>query len=102
MPAPASLTDALKRLVGSPDLASKRWVCEQYDHFILGNTVQKPGGDAAIVRVEDGPKGLALTCDVTPRYCEADPGRGRPAGRGRGVAQHHRGGRPSRSPSPTT
>lgn len=73
VPAPASLTDALKRLVGSPDLASKRWVFEQYDHFILGNTVQKPGGDAAIVRVEDGPKGLALTCDVTPRYCEADP-----------------------------
>ncbi len=35
--------------------------------------MQKPGGDAAIVRVEDGPKGLAITCDVTPRYCEADP-----------------------------
>lgn len=70
---PASLADALKRLVASPDLASKRWVYEQYDHFILGNTVQKPGGDAAIVRVEDGPKGLAITCDVTPRYCEADP-----------------------------
>ncbi|WP_336485335.1 phosphoribosylformylglycinamidine synthase subunit PurL [Methylobacterium nigriterrae] len=73
VPAPASLTDALKRLVGSPDLASKRWVYEQYDHFILGNTVATPGGDAAIVRVEDGPKGLALTADVTPRYCEADP-----------------------------
>ena len=65
--------EALKRLIGSPELASKRWVYEQYDHFILGNTVQKPGGDAAIVRVEDGPKGLALTTDVTPRYCEADP-----------------------------
>ncbi|HEV7439661.1 MAG TPA: phosphoribosylformylglycinamidine synthase subunit PurL, partial [Methylobacterium sp.] len=73
VPAPASLTDALKRLVGSPDLASKRWVYEQYDHFILGNTVQKPGGDAALVRIEDGPKGLAMTADVTPRYCEADP-----------------------------
>ena len=65
--------DALKCLIGSPELASKRWVYEQYDHFILGNTVQKPGGDAAIVRVEDGPKGLAITTDVTPRYCEADP-----------------------------
>ncbi|MCJ2025065.1 phosphoribosylformylglycinamidine synthase subunit PurL [Methylobacterium sp. J-067] len=71
--APASLADALTRLLASPDLSSKRWVYEQYDHFILGNTVQKPGGDAAIVRVEDGPKGLAITCDVTPRYCEADP-----------------------------
>ncbi|PXW53488.1 phosphoribosylformylglycinamidine synthase subunit PurL [Methylobacterium sp. B4] len=65
--------DALKRLIGSPELASKRWVYEQYDHFILGNTVQKPGGDAAIVRIEDGPKGLAISTDVTPRYCEADP-----------------------------
>ena len=65
--------EALKRLIGSPELASKRWVYEQYDHFILGNTVQKPGGDAAVVRVEDGPKGLAISTDVTPRYCEADP-----------------------------
>jgi len=40
---------------------------------ILGNTVQRPGGDAAVVRVLDGPKALALTADVTPRYCEADP-----------------------------
>ena len=65
--------EALLKLVGSPDHCSKRWVWEQYDHLILGNTVQTPGGDAAIVRVEDGPKGLALTTDVTPRYCEADP-----------------------------
>ncbi|GAB6843139.1 phosphoribosylformylglycinamidine synthase subunit PurL [Methylorubrum rhodinum] len=71
--APISNAEALKRLIGSPELASKRWVYEQYDHFILGNTVQKPGGDAAIVRIEDGPKGLAIATDVTPRYCEADP-----------------------------
>ncbi len=71
--APVSNADALLRLVGSPDLCSKRWVWEQYDHIILGNTIQKPGGDAAVVRVEAGPKGLALTSDVTPRYCEADP-----------------------------
>jgi phosphoribosylformylglycinamidine synthase II len=70
---PVANGEALLRLVGSPDLASKRWVWEQYDHLILGNTVGGPGGDAAIVRVEDGPKGLALTTDVTPRYCEADP-----------------------------
>ena len=71
--APVSNVEALKKLVGSPDLSSKRWVWEQYDHLIGGNTVQTPGGDAAIVRVEDGPKALALTTDVTPRYCEADP-----------------------------
>jgi phosphoribosylformylglycinamidine synthase len=68
-----SEAEALLKLVGSPDQCSKRWVWEQYDHLILGNSVQTPGGDAAIVRVEDGPKGLALTTDVTPRYCEADP-----------------------------
>ena len=73
VPAEIPNVEALRRLIGSADLSSKRWVYEQYDHFILGNTVSTPGGDAAIVRVEDGPKGLALTTDVTPRYCEADP-----------------------------
>jgi phosphoribosylformylglycinamidine synthase len=68
-----ALADALEKLIATPDLCSKRWVWEQYDHIILGNTVQRPGGDAAVVRVEDGPKALALTTDVTPRYCEADP-----------------------------
>jgi phosphoribosylformylglycinamidine synthase subunit PurL len=70
---PIAVADALERLVGSPDLCSRRWVFQQYDHVILGNTVQRPGGDAAVVRVNEGPKALALTADVTPRYCEADP-----------------------------
>src|SRR5213082_2182956 len=70
---PLALADALEKLIGSPDLCSKRWVWQQYDHVILGNTVQRPGGDAAVVRIHDGPKALAMTCDVTPRYCEADP-----------------------------
>jgi len=70
---PMRIADALEKLIGSPDLCSKRWVWEQYDHIILGNTVQRPGGDAAVVRIDEGPKALALTSDVTPRYCEADP-----------------------------
>ena len=70
---PLSTAEALVKLMGTPDMCSKRWVWQQYDHLIMGNTVQIPGGDAAIVRLDDGPKGLALTCDVTPRYCEADP-----------------------------
>ena len=70
---PLSNRDALLKLLASPDQCSKRWVWEQYDHLILGNTVQPPGGDSAIVRVGEGPKGLALTTDVTQRYCEADP-----------------------------
>ena len=68
-----SIADALERMIATPDLCSKRWVWEQYDHIIGGNTVQRPGGDAAVVRVQDGPKALALTTDVTPRYCEASP-----------------------------
>ena len=70
---PVAVADALETLLGSPNLCSKRWVWEQYDHVILGNTVQRPGGDAAVVRINDGPRALALTADVTPRYCEADP-----------------------------
>jgi phosphoribosylformylglycinamidine synthase subunit PurL len=70
---PMAISPALVRMMGAPDLASKRWVWEQYDHLILGNSVQQPGGDAAVVRIGDGPKGLALCTDVTQRYCEADP-----------------------------
>src|SRR5580698_5334529 len=73
---PMGIAQALEKLIATPELCSKLWVWEQYDHVILGNTVQRPGGDAAVVRVEDGPKGLALTVDVTPRYCEADPYQG--------------------------
>jgi phosphoribosylformylglycinamidine synthase len=73
---PLSNADALDKIIGSPDMASRRWVWEQYDHVIGGNTYQRPGGDAAVIRVLDGPKGLALTADVTPRYCEADPYQG--------------------------
>src|SRR4030081_2543225 len=61
---PMGIAAALEKLIATPELCSKRWVWEQYDHVILGNTVQRPGGDAAVVRVEDGPKGLALTVDV--------------------------------------
>jgi phosphoribosylformylglycinamidine synthase subunit PurL len=70
---PMRHADALEKLIGSPDLCSRRWVFGQYDHVIIGNTMQRPGGDAAVVRINDGPKALALTADVTPRYCEADP-----------------------------
>jgi phosphoribosylformylglycinamidine synthase II len=70
---PTDVSEALMRLIGCPDLASRRWVWEQYDHLVQGNTVQRPGGDAAVVRVEGSEKALALSVDVTPRYVEADP-----------------------------
>ena len=72
--APDDYAEALLKLVSAPDMASRRWVWEQYDHLIQGNTAQKPGGDAAVIRVEGHEKkGLAFTLDVSPRYCEADP-----------------------------
>jgi phosphoribosylformylglycinamidine synthase len=64
---------SLKTILGSPDMASRRWVWEQYDHTVMADTVQIPGGDAAVVRVHGTKKGLAITTDVTPRYCQADP-----------------------------
>jgi phosphoribosylformylglycinamidine synthase len=67
---------ALHRLLGCPDLASRRWIWEQYDHLVRGQTVIRPGGDASVVRLPGGTKGLALTVDCTPRYCFADPERG--------------------------
>ncbi len=63
----------LVKLMGSPDIASRRWIWEQYDHMVGGDTVQRPGGDAAVVRVHGTDKGLAITTDCTPRYCFADP-----------------------------
>jgi phosphoribosylformylglycinamidine synthase len=68
------VADALLALLASPDLCSRRWVWEQYDTLIQGNSLQRPGGDAGVVRVETHPsKALAFSSDVTPRYCEADP-----------------------------
>jgi phosphoribosylformylglycinamidine synthase len=83
-PAPAPLppgevpqmdvADALLALLGGHHGSSRRWVFEQYDTLIGGNTLARPGGDAGVIRVDGHPtKALAFTSDVTPRYCEADP-----------------------------
>jgi phosphoribosylformylglycinamidine synthase II len=63
----------LLTLMGSPDIASRRWIWEQYDTQVGADTVQRPGGDAAVVRVHGTQKGLAMSTDCTPRYCYADP-----------------------------
>jgi phosphoribosylformylglycinamidine synthase II len=65
--------EALKTLLACPDLASKRWIYQQYDHMVMGDTVGRPGGDAAVVRIHGTPKAVAITTDVTPRYVLADP-----------------------------
>ena len=59
--------------MASPALASRRWIWEQYDQSVGADTVQRPGGDAAVVRVHGSKKALAITTDCTPRYCYADP-----------------------------
>ncbi len=70
----ADVADAVLSLVGSANNSSRRWVYEQYDTLIQGNSLQLPGGDAGVVRVEGHPtKALAFSSDVTPRYVEADP-----------------------------
>lgn len=76
VPAPESTGAALKTLIGSPDLCSRRWIWEQYDHMVMADTVGRPGGDAAVVRIHGSNRALAMTTDVTPRYCAADPRRG--------------------------
>ncbi len=65
--------EALLRLMATPDLASKRWIWEQYDHLVMGHTIERPGGDAAVVRIAGTNKALAATSDCTPRYCHAHP-----------------------------
>lgn len=76
VPAPDSLFGALKTMMAHPALCSRRWIWEQYDHMVMGDTIQRPGGDAAVVRVHGTRKALAMTCDVTPRYVAADPAMG--------------------------
>lgn len=64
---------ALKTLMASSEIGSRRWVYEQYDSMVMGDTLAGPGGDAAMVRVHGTDKALAISTDVTPRYCFADP-----------------------------
>lgn len=64
--------NSLSRLMAEPDQASKRWIWEQYDRHVQGDTLADSGSDAAIVRLYGSRRALAMTCDVTPRYVEAD------------------------------
>ncbi len=77
VPDPVGLAPALETLLSSPDLCSRRWIWDQYDSTVGGQTVKRPGAaDAAIVRLEDTTRALAITTDCTPRYCAADPEEG--------------------------
>ena len=83
LPESADIGADLVTLIGSPDLANRRWIFEQYDSQVGADTLQKSGGDAAVVRVHGTDKALAISTDCTPRYCFADPYEGGHA------ARHH-------------
>jgi phosphoribosylformylglycinamidine synthase subunit PurL len=76
VPESQDIAATLRHLIGTPDLCSRRWIWEQYDHMVMADTIQRPGGDAAVVRVHGTKKALAISTDCTPRYCYADPEEG--------------------------
>jgi phosphoribosylformylglycinamidine synthase II len=75
-PEPADYGDCLRRILSGPNVAEKGWIWTQYDHMVGTNTVERPGGDAALVRVKGTTKALALKSDVNPFFCALDPYRG--------------------------
>jgi phosphoribosylformylglycinamidine synthase subunit PurL len=70
----ADFTAQLKRLLASPNICSKRWVWQQYDHMVQTNTVEAPGaGDAGVIRIKGSNRGLAMALDGNSRWCYLDP-----------------------------
>jgi phosphoribosylformylglycinamidine synthase subunit PurL len=70
----AELTDDLKQLLASPNICSKRWVWQQYDHMVQTNTVEAPGaGNAGVIRIKGSQRGLAMALDGNSRWCYLDP-----------------------------
>jgi phosphoribosylformylglycinamidine synthase len=70
------MTELLRRLLASPSLASKQWVYRQYDHMVRTNTVVLPGSDAAVIRVKETRRSLAMSLDCNSRYCHLNPREG--------------------------
>jgi phosphoribosylformylglycinamidine synthase subunit PurL len=69
----SELEATFMRLVAQPAIASKEWVYRQYDHMVRTNTVVAPGSDAAVIRVKEKRRGIAMTLDSNARYCQIDP-----------------------------
>jgi phosphoribosylformylglycinamidine synthase II len=76
VPQPEDLRGSLERMLATPELASKEWIWTQYDWSVRTNTVQGPGGDAAVLLLKGTPSALAMTSDVNPVYGWLDPRRG--------------------------
>ncbi|SVE63136.1 uncharacterized protein METZ01_LOCUS515990, partial [marine metagenome] len=71
-----NIFDCLKKILTSPNNSKKSWVWEQYDQTVMGDTIQKPGGDSAVVRIHGKNKGVALTVDSSTHYSLANPTNG--------------------------
>jgi phosphoribosylformylglycinamidine synthase II len=67
------IKDSLIKILSHHNYSNKSWVWEQYDHMVMTDTIQKPGGDSAVVRYHGKNKGIAATVDCVPRYCKAHP-----------------------------
>ena len=67
------IKDTLKKILSSPNVCSKEWIWQQYDHTVMGDTIQKPGGDSGVVRVHKTDKAIAATVDSSATYCWAHP-----------------------------
>jgi len=70
---PEDLNRTLLKLIANPNIASKKWIYRQYDHMVRTNTAVLPGSDAAVLRVKESKKGIALSADCNSRYCYLDP-----------------------------
>ena len=73
LPEPSDYNEVLKRLLGSPNIASKQWVFQQYDHMVRSNTVVLPGSDAAVIRIKGTNRALAVKTDGNARYVYLNP-----------------------------
>ena len=69
----AELNSTFMRVITQPGIASREWVYRQYDHMVRTNTVVLPGSDAAVIRIKEKRRGLAMTLDSNARYCQVDP-----------------------------
>ncbi len=67
------IIDVLKKVLANPNICSKEWIWQQYDHTVMGDTIQKPGGDAGVVRVHGTNKAIAASVDSSAVYCWAHP-----------------------------
>jgi len=76
LPEPPDYGACLRAILGSPNVAEKSWIWTQYDHMVGTNTVERPGGDAAVLRIKGTSKGIAVKSDVNPFFVACDPYRG--------------------------